>query len=323
LLWWLGTMTKLVSTLALAAAFTSLVAARSAHAACMDKATAANVIAIRSNQQPLHGELGSVTSQLFAFGTGYFEVFQNGQYWLDACNDIQVGVGGALFGKILTEYQAVGDAIGLLGFPETNQIATVTGDGVVNYFEGGSVDAEYDYRGAAIYLKNGATAAHEIHGANFDFFQTAGEQDSGLGYPTSDQQACTVPGCAPGVVENEMENGFLLSGTVNFPPGTEVWAELTEVRNAPNFTMTFNAAAHTITVSSADWPYDFAGVWLVAPFGTLAQNFEPGVGGHFTATFSNVTTAYGVPGKTNGSLIVTAHVYTGGGLTQLGSVQIQ
>ncbi len=135
-------------------------------------------------------------------GNGFMQQFTTGQIWADACESSIVG--GWVHGDILTHYNSLGDAGGIMGFPTSSEEETPSGDGRMNTFEafatGGST-------GGAIYWSS-ATGAFEMHGNLYTKYLVYGSTGSGLGYPTSDVETCTS--CTGGSGNmNTMQNGFM------------------------------------------------------------------------------------------------------------------
>ena len=78
-------------------------------------------------------------------------------------------------GAILTEYNHMGGAGGVLGPCTTNELPSADGVGRYNHFVNGSI------------YWSPATGAHEIHGAIHVEWQTTGWETGPLGYPTADE----------------------------------------------------------------------------------------------------------------------------------------
>jgi hypothetical protein len=78
-------------------------------------------------------------------------------------------------GPIADEWNAMGFAQGVLGYPLTNQTATPDSIGAYNHFQNGSI------------YWTPTTGAHEVHGAIQDKWASLGWEKSELGYPVADE----------------------------------------------------------------------------------------------------------------------------------------
>ena len=135
--------------------------------------------AIRSKWQSLGGAGGSLglptTSDApTSDGRGFFNNFQNGTiFWSSATG------AHAVYGAIRTKWIALGSDTSRLGFPTTDEVATDSGTGRRQDFQGGTM------------LFSGASGANYVAGAIRAKYAELGWETSNLGYPTSDEFVVT------------------------------------------------------------------------------------------------------------------------------------
>jgi hypothetical protein len=114
--------------------------------------------------RPVTDELGTPN------GVGRYNHFANGSiYWSPATGAHEV------YGEIRNKWASMGWETSFLGFPVTGELGTPDGVGRYNHFEGGSI------------YWTPQTGAHEVHGAIRDLWASLGWEQSGLGYPITDE----------------------------------------------------------------------------------------------------------------------------------------
>ena len=101
---------------------------------------------------------------------GAYNHFERGSiFWSPATSAHEV------HGDIARRYGWLGGSTSALGFPVTDELATVSRHGAVNHFQSGSM------------YWSPATGAHEVRGAIRDAWVRAGGERSALGFPLSDE----------------------------------------------------------------------------------------------------------------------------------------
>ena len=121
----------------------------------------------------INGFLGPAVkqSQLNPGFGGYHNSYRGGSiYWSAATGAHAVG------GDIGTKWFALGDVLGLLGYPVTDELTLPDGTGRYNHFQKGSI------------YWTPSTGAHEIHGDIYPKWVSLGAEQ-GLGYPVTDETA--------------------------------------------------------------------------------------------------------------------------------------
>jgi peptidoglycan/xylan/chitin deacetylase (PgdA/CDA1 family) len=115
------------------------------------------------------------TAEMVATTTGTaVQWYQNGRiYWKSG-----VGSYAVLFG-ILGKYRQLGTASSFLGFPITDETASLDGIGAYNHFQYGSI------------FWSGASGAHEVHGGIRAKWAELGWERGFLKYPISDEVSVT------------------------------------------------------------------------------------------------------------------------------------
>jgi hypothetical protein len=134
--------------------------------------------AIEKKAADLGGGTGVPVADVeYGAGVGYFRRYQNGVIYVKP-------PGGPCWvhGAILTKYLELGAEGGNLAYPISDELATSGGEGRYSHFERGSIFWSYP------------TGAREIHGAIRDKWASLGWEKSWLGYPISDEQACSEDG---------------------------------------------------------------------------------------------------------------------------------
>lgn len=117
------------------------------------------------------GLLGYPTTDETVTTGGRFNEFQGGTVSWRANTDEAFETHGAIRDK----WVGLGRETGLLGFPETDELATPDGRGRFVHFQHGSI------------YWTPKTGAHEVHGAILARWAELGWERSFLGYPTSDE----------------------------------------------------------------------------------------------------------------------------------------
>jgi hypothetical protein len=243
---------RIVSSL-LAASLASVAYAHTAEA-CLSAQDAKAFIAEEvQNGGTLAATLGSPPEQIHPVTGGFLQRFPNGEFWFDACH--AGGYGGATYGAIDQKYIGLDTVLGLLKFPLTSELETVSGDGRVNYFAADRTDGGAD---GAIYWSQ-FSGAFSMHGIIFQQFGDYGETSAGLGYPTSDEQACTQVHCGPGARENKMQNGFMEFASLSGNPqvANASWALFNQFEQARNLSVTNIGTTGDVAnlfITSSSWP---------------------------------------------------------------------
>ena len=102
---------------------------------------------------------------------GFLQQFQNASAFTPSELDTVFEV----HGSILDKYNLVGGPPAFLGYPRTDETATIDGAGRFNHFEHGSI------------FWHPSTGAFEVHGLIRDTWAGMGWETSFLGYPVSDE----------------------------------------------------------------------------------------------------------------------------------------
>ena len=313
-------MSSLRSILAASAAsFTTFAVAHAVHAApCL---TQHDVETIITNKY-------GVTKVANMVSDGFIEtVNPSTEIAIDAChNQANGGFVGEVGGAIEALYSFLGGPLSFIEWPLTNEINTLTNDGRVNYFEGGRFDGG---AGAAIYWSP-ATGAHELHGMNYSEYHAYKETASGLGYPTSDETACTLQPCSQNGRQNTMQNGFIEFSTLaGNPLAQESWGLLSVFQTPPNLIVspTFNGDNVDIIISSSNWPFANGHVQLSVntPSGRFVEQTVAVTNGHIQPVMVTASRADGIggTGPSSGHVVVTVEATTVEDLdfTQLAAVE--
>jgi hypothetical protein len=138
--------------------------------------------------------LGSPLTERADFGAdnGFVRSYEHGAIYIDPHGRVH-----EVHGDIYTRYVSLGAEAGLLGYPQTDEQATVLGTGQFNHFSKGS-----------IYWTAG-TGAWEIHGALRDrWWQLDGDR-SWLGYPVSNEENWLDENRQPFGRISHFQNGIL------------------------------------------------------------------------------------------------------------------
>lgn len=128
-----------------------------------------------------------------------------------------------VYGAILTKFLGLGGPSGFLGYPLTDENATLGSTGSYNHFQGGSIYYSIE------------SGAHEIHGLIRDHWQALGGAASYLGYPMWDQlgnmsrfQRGTIHHLTNGQAQDEPDTRTIQTGVIHVDgAAANGWAELT------------------------------------------------------------------------------------------------
>jgi hypothetical protein len=315
----------------------SLLAAHHASANCIDQFTAkqqidalASLVTAAPYFDPAAGN--DLQTAATPFLDGWEMPFSGGgSFWLDGCNVDTDGlvanahgfrIGGLVIGLIQSKYENMDGPLSALSWPVTDEMETPSGDGRVSYFEGQFTDGTPD---GAIYWSP-ASGALSMHGIIFQQFQEYRETKSTLGYPTSDERACTAFGCPSGGRENAMQHGFM-----EYSPTTNTaWGVLNDITSGTlHLSVSNSALPHQtgqlaqlhITGSgftpNAQVKLFFNTVNARTPLTTVTAN----AAGNLPMTGANLSSTDGL--GVGGTEIIGTVEASGGGQDLLAGVQMQ
>jgi uncharacterized protein with LGFP repeats len=156
-----------------------------------------------------HPWIGSKLGERQSTGAGFVQHFQNA-----SVHGVIGGDPHEVRGAILAKFEQLGGPGGVLGFPRTDETATIDGEGRFNHFEHGSI------------FWHPSIGAFEVHGLIRDTWAGMGWETSFLGYPVSDEFDCD------GGRRSDFQNGSILWTAAS---GVQVQPQAFVV-NAPSIT---------------------------------------------------------------------------------------